>query len=146
MADQLWPDICNVEGGLRRGKPPQTAEARGDPHNGNPRKHGQQRRGKSSFALFSAFHLMLPSDLVVHCFALDKSLDSSRQAPLTPSRSQIAVKIASLYAERLMSDLILEVGGRELPAHRLILCASSDVFQVGTWLGNLWGKGFYHEM
>ena len=42
-------------------------------------------------------------------------------------------KIASLYAERLMSDLILVVGKQELPAHRLILCASSEVFQVSAW-------------
>ncbi|XP_063877167.1 BTB/POZ domain-containing protein 17-like [Scylla paramamosain] len=39
-------------------------------------------------------------------------------------------KIAGLYAERLMSDIVLVVGEREFPAHRLILCASSDVFQV----------------
>ncbi|XP_064121520.1 BTB/POZ domain-containing protein 17-like [Macrobrachium nipponense] len=39
-------------------------------------------------------------------------------------------KIAGLYAERLMSDIVLVVGDREFPAHRLILCASSDVFQV----------------
>ncbi|XP_045606455.1 BTB/POZ domain-containing protein 17 isoform X3 [Procambarus clarkii] len=39
-------------------------------------------------------------------------------------------KIAGLYAERLMSDIVLVVGQREFPAHRLILCASSDVFQV----------------
>ncbi|XP_050738861.1 uncharacterized protein LOC127009649 [Eriocheir sinensis] len=39
-------------------------------------------------------------------------------------------KIAGLYAERLMSDIVLVVGPREFPAHRLILCASSDVFQV----------------
>lgn len=39
-------------------------------------------------------------------------------------------KIASLYAERLLSDITLEVGGKKFPAHRLILCASSDVFQV----------------
>lgn len=39
-------------------------------------------------------------------------------------------KIAGLYAERLMSDIVLLVGQREFPAHRLILCASSDVFQV----------------
>ena len=44
---------------------------------------------------------------------------------------QVVTKIASLYAERLMSDLILVVGKQELPAHRLILCASSEVFQVG---------------
>ena len=47
---------------------------------------------------------------------------------------QVVTKIASLYAERLMSDLILVVGKQELPAHRLILCASSEVFQVGCWL------------
>ena len=39
-------------------------------------------------------------------------------------------KIASLYAERLLSDITLEVGGKQFAAHRLILCASSDVFQV----------------
>jgi len=44
--------------------------------------------------------------------------------------SEVVTKIASLYAERLMSDLILVVGKQELPAHRLILCASSEVFQV----------------
>jgi hypothetical protein len=35
-----------------------------------------------------------------------------------------------LYAERLMSDVTLVVGDTEYPSHRLILCASSDVFQV----------------
>lgn len=44
-------------------------------------------------------------------------------------------KIAGLYAERLMSDIVLVVGPREFPAHRLILCASSDVFQVK---GDVW--------
>ena len=44
--------------------------------------------------------------------------------------STVLSKIASLYAERLMSDVILVVGGSEFPCHRLILCASSDVFQV----------------
>lgn len=39
-------------------------------------------------------------------------------------------KIATLYTERLMSDICLVVGGTEYPAHRLILCASSEVFQV----------------
>lgn len=39
-------------------------------------------------------------------------------------------KIANLYAERLMSDICLVVGRVEYPSHRLILCASSDVFQV----------------
>ena len=44
--------------------------------------------------------------------------------------STVLSKIASLYAERLMSDVILVVGASEFPCHRLILCASSDVFQV----------------
>uniref|UniRef100_A0A182PM68 BTB domain-containing protein n=1 Tax=Anopheles epiroticus TaxID=199890 RepID=A0A182PM68_9DIPT len=46
-------------------------------------------------------------------------------------------KIANLYAERLMSDVTLVVGANRYPAHRIILCASSDVFQVmlmnATW-------------
>ena len=44
--------------------------------------------------------------------------------------SEVVTKIAGLYAERLMSDVLLVVGKQELPAHRLILCASSDVFQI----------------
>ncbi|XP_063387473.1 BTB/POZ domain-containing protein 17 [Cydia fagiglandana] len=44
--------------------------------------------------------------------------------------SSVLLKIATLYAEQLMSDLVLEVGGVAYPAHRLILCASSEVFQV----------------
>lgn len=39
-------------------------------------------------------------------------------------------RIASLYADRLLSDLILVVGKHKFTAHRLILCTSSDVFQV----------------
>lgn len=42
----------------------------------------------------------------------------------------VLLKIATLYAERLMSDICLVVGGTEYPAHRLILCASSEVFQA----------------
>lgn len=42
----------------------------------------------------------------------------------------VLLKIATLYAERLMNDICLVVDGVEYPAHRLILCASSDVFQV----------------
>ncbi|CAH2269759.1 jg18959 [Pararge aegeria aegeria] len=42
----------------------------------------------------------------------------------------VLLKIATLYAEQLMSDLVLEVAGVGYPAHRLILCASSEVFQV----------------
>lgn len=44
--------------------------------------------------------------------------------------SSVLEKIAGLYAERLLSDIILEVGGKQYASHRLILCASSDVFQV----------------
>lgn len=39
-------------------------------------------------------------------------------------------KIANLYAEQLMSDICLVVGENRYPAHRVILCASSEVFQV----------------
>lgn len=39
-------------------------------------------------------------------------------------------KIATLYAERLLNDICLVVNDVEYPAHRLILCASSDVFEV----------------
>ena len=44
--------------------------------------------------------------------------------------SEVVTKIAGIYAERLMSDVILVVGKQELAAHRLILCASSEVFQI----------------
>ncbi|XP_022224820.1 BTB/POZ domain-containing protein 17 [Drosophila obscura] len=44
--------------------------------------------------------------------------------------SSVLNKIAHLYAEQLMSDIVLLVDGKEYPAHRVILCASSDVFQV----------------
>lgn len=39
-------------------------------------------------------------------------------------------KIATLYADQLMSDICLVVGDARYPAHRVILCASSEVFQV----------------
>lgn len=42
----------------------------------------------------------------------------------------VLTKIATLYAERLMNDICLIVNHIEYPAHRLILCASSDVFEV----------------
>jgi hypothetical protein len=48
----------------------------------------------------------------------------------------VLLKIAALYAERLMNDICLVVAGTEYPAHRLILCASSEVFQV-------WSIKFY---
>ncbi|KAL1453225.1 hypothetical protein WDU94_007389 [Cyamophila willieti] len=42
----------------------------------------------------------------------------------------LVTKIATLYAERLMNDICLVVDGKEYPAHRIILCTSSEVFQV----------------
>lgn len=44
--------------------------------------------------------------------------------------SSVLHKIANLYAEQLMSDLVIKVGSKCYPAHRVILCASSEVFQV----------------
>ena len=45
---------------------------------------------------------------------------------------ELLEKIAGLYAERLLSDVLLVVGDQQLPAHRLILAASSEVFQVSS--------------
>jgi len=44
--------------------------------------------------------------------------------------SSVLHKIANLYAEQLMSDVVIKVGNNTYPAHRVILCASSEVFQV----------------
>ncbi|XP_068622759.1 BTB/POZ domain-containing protein 17 [Battus philenor] len=59
----------------------------------------------------------------------EENTDKDEDLEVDNSKS-VLLKIASLYAEQLMSDLILEVGGVCYPAHRLILCASSEVFQV----------------
>ncbi|XP_037297074.1 BTB/POZ domain-containing protein 17-like [Manduca sexta] len=55
--------------------------------------------------------------------------DTNEDLEVDNSQS-VLLKIATLYAEQLMSDLTLEVAGVGYPAHRLILCASSEVFQV----------------
>ncbi|XP_026727156.1 BTB/POZ domain-containing protein 17 [Trichoplusia ni] len=61
----------------------------------------------------------------------EKKEESEANEDLEVDNSKsVLVKIATLYAEQLMSDLTLEVGGVGYPAHRLILCASSEVFQV----------------
>ena len=39
-------------------------------------------------------------------------------------------QLCPFFISRLMSDVTLVVGDAEFPSHRLILCASSDVFQV----------------
>lgn len=51
-------------------------------------------------------------------------------------------KIANMYAEQLMSDICLVVGENKYPAHRVILCASSEVFQV--MLGEC-GRYFHYK-
>ncbi|KAK2580275.1 hypothetical protein KPH14_012522 [Odynerus spinipes] len=58
-------------------------------------------------------------------------VESERSDSIEVDNSRtVLLKIATLYAERLMNDICLVVNGIEYPAHRLILCASSDVFQV----------------
>ncbi|KAJ0177604.1 hypothetical protein K1T71_006477 [Dendrolimus kikuchii] len=59
----------------------------------------------------------------------DPENDKNEDLEVDNSKS-VLLKIANLYAEQLMSDLTLEVAGVGYPAHRLILCASSEVFQV----------------
>ena len=56
--------------------------------------------------------------------------ESSGEAMQVDNGSEIITKIARLYAEKLLSDVSLRIGDRVFPAHRLILCASSDVFEV----------------
>uniref|UniRef100_T1J0N0 BTB domain-containing protein n=1 Tax=Strigamia maritima TaxID=126957 RepID=T1J0N0_STRMM len=63
------------------------------------------------------------------CIEGHKLCDKDHELQIDNSAT-VLEKIASLYAERLLSDITLIVGGRQFPAHRLILCASSDVFQV----------------
>ncbi|CAK1543789.1 unnamed protein product [Leptosia nina] len=62
--------------------------------------------------------------------SFDKKDDIEIEDLEVDNSKSVLLKIATLYAEQLMSDLILEVGGVGYPAHRLILCASSEVFQV----------------
>lgn len=38
--------------------------------------------------------------------------------------------ISSLYSDNILCDVCLVVAGKEYPAHRLILCASSEVFRI----------------
>lgn len=44
-------------------------------------------------------------------------------------RSSVLLKVAGLYASHLLSDISLVVGENRYPAHRVILSASSEVFQ-----------------
>ncbi|XP_030378897.1 BTB/POZ domain-containing protein 17 [Scaptodrosophila lebanonensis] len=61
------------------------------------------------------------------CLESDEAQDG---ASTMIDANSVLNKIAHLYAEQLMSDIVLLVDGKEYPAHRVILCASSDVFQV----------------
>ncbi|KAH8267582.1 BTB/POZ domain-containing protein 17 [Drosophila bipectinata] len=61
------------------------------------------------------------------CLEVDDAQDG---ASTMVDANSVLNKIANLYAEKLMSDIVLLVDGKEYPAHRVILCASSDVFQV----------------
>lgn len=70
----------------------------------------------------------------------DKEYDPSKPAASQKSSASedmeidnsgsVLQKISSLYSDRQMNDICLVVSGIEYPAHRLILCASSEVFQV----------------
>lgn len=44
-------------------------------------------------------------------------------------QQSVLLKVAGLYASHLLSDIILVVGENRYPAHRVILSASSEVFQ-----------------
>ncbi|XP_065210315.1 BTB/POZ domain-containing protein 17-like [Planococcus citri] len=55
---------------------------------------------------------------------------NSHQDVEIDNSQQVLKKIATLYAEKLMNDICLVVDGVEFPAHRLILCTSSEVFHV----------------
>lgn len=59
----------------------------------------------------------------------DQSSQDSSIVEMNNSTSAL-LKIANMYAEQLMSDICLVVGNNRYPAHRVILCASSEVFQV----------------
>ncbi|EDV91833.1 BTB/POZ domain-containing protein 17 [Drosophila grimshawi] len=61
------------------------------------------------------------------CLETDEAQDG---ASTMIDANSVLNKMATVYAEQLMSDIVLLVDGREYPAHRVILCASSDVFQV----------------
>ncbi|XP_068141188.1 BTB/POZ domain-containing protein 17 [Drosophila tropicalis] len=61
------------------------------------------------------------------CLETDETQDG---ASTMIDANSVLNKIAHLYAEQLMSDIVLLVDGKEYPAHRVILCASSDVFHV----------------
>lgn len=60
----------------------------------------------------------------------DKAEEEDQDSVEMDNATSVLHKIAHLYAEQLMSDICLVVGDQRYPAHRVILCASSEVFQV----------------
>ena len=60
-------------------------------------------------------------------FKTDEELDAKSNFD---NSTMIINKMATLYAEKIMSDITLVVGNSEYPSHKLILCASSEVFQI----------------
>lgn len=61
---------------------------------------------------------------------MEEGEEHSQDSSVMNNSQSVLEKIANLYAEQLMSDIILVVGNEQYPAHRVILCASSEVFQV----------------
>lgn len=68
----------------------------------------------------------LSSDQVDH----DEDCSCGECKLMIDNSSLMMERIAQLYADRLLSDLTLIVGESKYTVHRLILCTSSDVFQV----------------
>ena len=59
-----------------------------------------------------------------------ENMDDTEPENNIDNSNMVISKMATLYAEKIMSDIILVVGNAEYPSHKLILCASSDVFQI----------------
>lgn len=66
----------------------------------------------------------MKNKLRISLFLFFQSLES------LDDQKSILVKIAKAFADQLLSDIVLIVGNVRYPAHRVILCASSEVFQV----------------
>lgn len=69
------------------------------------------------------------SESVYRCGSEHPNCEGCHEQKINNS-DKLLEKMAKLYANQLMNDITLVVNGVEFPAHRLILCASSDVFQV----------------
>lgn len=63
-------------------------------------------------------------------------VDDANEVEIGDQQS-VLLKVAGLYASHLLSDINLIVGENQYPAHRVILSASSEVFQC-MLLNNAW--------